>query len=48
MEMSKEKMISYYSILLIICISTFLTAKYIIRSKIDQSQIPIDTSTRIE
>ena len=47
MEMSKGKMVSYYSILLIICICTFLTAKYIVRSKIDQRQIPIDTSTRI-
>ena len=40
-------MISYISILIIICIYTFLIAKYVVRSNIDNDEVPIDTSTRI-
>jgi len=40
-------MISYISILIIICICTFLIAKYVVRSNIDNDEVPIDTSTRI-
>lgn len=44
---SKWKYVSYISIMLIICICTFLVAKYIVRTNIDKEEIPIDTSTRI-
>lgn len=37
----------YVSILMIICILAFLIAKYIVRSNIDNDEIPIDTSTRV-
>lgn len=47
MNISREKMISYISILIIICICTFLIAKYVVRSNIDNDEVPIDTSTRI-
>ena len=47
MDISREKMISYISILIIICICTFLIAKYVVRSNIDNDEVPIDTSTRI-
>ena len=41
-------MVSYISILLIICIVAFLTAKYFIRSDIGNGKSPIDTSTRLD
>ena len=47
MDISKERLISYISILLIICIIAFLIAKYAVRSDIDGEEIPIDTSTRM-
>ncbi len=47
-EISKWKMISYISILLLICICSFLTAKFFIRKDIKQEEIPIDTSERLE
>lgn len=47
MKISMEKMVSYISILMIICICAFLTAKYLVRSNIDNNEIPIDTSTRM-
>jgi len=47
MKLSKEKLISYISILLIICICSFLIAKYIVRMNIDRNDIPIDTSVRM-
>lgn len=40
-------MVSYIAILMIICVMSFLIAKYIIRSNIQGEEIPIDTSTRI-
>ena len=47
MKISVERTISYISILMIICICAFLTAKYIVRSRIDTNEIPIDTSVRM-
>jgi len=47
MEISRGKLISYICILSIICICTFLVAKYIVRNSIDNEEIPIDTSTRM-
>lgn len=47
MNVSRWKMVSYIAILMIICVVTFLVAKYIIRSNIQGEEIPIDTSTRI-
>ncbi len=47
MNVSRWKMVSYMAILMIICVLTFLVAKYIIRSNIQGEEIPIDTSTRI-
>lgn len=47
-EISKERMVSYIAILLLICICSFLTAKYFIRRGINEEEIPIDTSERIE
>lgn len=47
MNVSRWKMVSYIAILMIICVLTFLVAKYIIRSNIQGEEIPIDTSTRI-
>lgn len=47
MEVSKEKIISYVALLMILCICTFLVAKYVVRSNIDDEEIPIDTSTRM-
>lgn len=48
MEMSKGKLVSYISILLIICIVTFLGAKYVIKKDIGTGKSPIDTSTRLD
>ena len=47
MDISKWRMVSYIAILMIICVLTFLVAKYIIRDSIQGEEIPIDTSTRI-
>ena len=47
MGVSKEKLISYIAILMIVCICTFLVAKFLVRSHIDDDEIPIDTSTRM-
>lgn len=41
------RIIGYFGILAIICIISFLIAKYIIRSRIDRNDIPIDTSERL-
>lgn len=48
MDKINYKMISYICILSIICICSFLAAKYVIRMNIDKGDIPVDTSTRIE
>ena len=47
MEISKGKLISYIAILLIICVLTFMVAKYIVRNSIGDEEMPIDTSTRV-
>ena len=39
--------IAYFGILAIICILSFLVAKYIVRSNIDGENTPIDTSERL-
>ena len=44
---SKYRLMSYFSLLMIICLLAFLTAKYIVRSAIYGEQIPVDTSTRM-
>lgn len=41
------KIVGYFGILIIICISTFLIAKYVVRSNIEGEEIPIDTSERL-
>jgi len=41
------RMVYYYGILAIICIMSFLVAKYIVRSRIDGEKSPIDTSERL-
>ena len=49
--MSKELIVILIQILLvfafIVIITAFLTAKYLVRSNIDNNEIPIDTSTRM-
>lgn len=39
--------VSYVAILMLICVVSFLVAKYIVKSGIDDEEVPIDTSTRI-
>lgn len=46
-EVSIGKIISYFGILAIICIISFLIAKYILRSNIGWEETPIDTSERL-
>lgn len=46
-ELGRGKLVSYICILLIICICTFLVAKYIVRDDIHGDEVPIDTSTRM-
>lgn len=41
------RMIGYFGILSIICIMSFLIAKYILRSSIGWEETPIDTSERL-
>ena len=48
MQDNKWKMVSYVGILMIICVCSFLLAKYIVRSSIAGEETPIDTSTRIQ
>lgn len=46
-NVSIERKIGYFGILAIICILSFLIAKYIVRSNIDGEDTPIDTSERL-
>ena len=46
-QVSIWRMMGYFGILAIICVSSFLLAKYIVRSKIDGEKTPIDTSERL-
>jgi len=48
MKTTKWKMVSYIAILMVICVISFLIAKYIVRSSIAGEDTPIDTSTRIQ
>ena len=41
------KLIGYFGILILICVISFLIAKYVVRSGIDEGEIPIDTSERL-
>ncbi len=45
-EMSIGEMIGYFSILVIICIISFLVAKYIVRDSIGWEKPPVDVSER--
>lgn len=45
---SKWKLTIYICILVIVCIVTFLIAKYIVRSNISNNEIPVDTSERLK
>ena len=47
-NVSKGKLVSYISILLIICILAFLVAKYIVRDNIGDEKPPIDTSEKLQ
>ena len=47
-EVSKAKLVAYLGTLLIICVITFLIAKYIVRSAIYGDDVPIDTSVRLK
>lgn len=46
-EFNIPRLVFQVGILAIICILTFLVAKYIVRSSIDGEKLPIDTSERI-
>ena len=48
MENNKWQWVISFGVLGIICVTSFLTAKYIVRMNIKPSEIPIDTSTRLE
>ena len=48
MEISKGRMVAYISLLLILCIVSFLFAKYVVRLGIKKNEIPIDTSVRLK
>ena len=41
------KMVVQFGILALICVVSFLVAKYIVRSRIDGEKSPIDTSERL-
>ena len=47
--MKKEylKIMAYIALLGVICVISFLIAKYIVRSSIKKDEIPIDTSVRL-
>ena len=46
-NVSIYRVIGYFGILAIICIMSFLIAKYILRSNIGWEETPIDTSERL-
>lgn len=46
-DIGTGRKIAYFGILAIICILSFLVAKYIVRSNIDGEKSPIDTSERL-
>lgn len=40
-------MVAYISLLAVICILSFLFAKYLVRAPIKKGDIPVDTSVRL-
>ena len=48
MENDKIKNVISMAILGIICVTSFLIAKYIVRMNIRSNEIPVDTSIRLE
>ena len=46
-SISVWKYIFYFGLLAILCVLSFLVAKYIVRSNIEGEEIPIDTSERL-
>ena len=46
-NISVYRKVGYFGILAIICILSFLVAKYIVRSNIEGEKSPIDTSERL-
>ena len=46
-DMSVGKTIAYFGILALICVMSFLLAKYIVRNHIRWEETPIDTSERL-
>lgn len=44
---NRWKIVVHYGILALICVMSFLIAKYIVRSEIDGEKSPIDTSERL-
>ena len=46
-NISFGRKVGYFGILAIICIMSFLVAKYIVRSNIEGEKSPIDTSERL-
>jgi len=46
-DISIGKIIAYIGIVLIICITVFLIAKYIVRDSINWEKPPVDVSERI-
>lgn len=46
-SISVWKYIFYFGLLAMLCVLSFLVAKYIVRSNIEGEEIPIDTSERL-
>ena len=46
-NVSTGKLIAYFGVLALICVLSFLIAKYVVRSDIDGEKTPIDTSERL-
>ena len=47
LEISIWKYIFWFGLLSILCILVFLTAKYVVRSRIEGEKPPVDTSERL-
>ena len=46
-NISIGRKVGYFGILAIICVLSFLVAKYIVRNSIEGEKTPIDTSERL-
>ena len=44
---SMWKLIGYFGILALICVISFLIAKYVVRNDIGEDEMPINTSERL-